>query len=118
MAYESGAIVLLFRVTLCLFPGVLLMTVAHASIFKPPTLEAKHSPRPSVSSPLPLFQPFGTVRARTPKAERINLLKQAVEKYGNGKKDEDLTPCVVLGNEHCPAAAGVTGADASSGDTR
>ncbi|CAM9447952.1 unnamed protein product, partial [Hapterophycus canaliculatus] len=31
------------------------------------------------------------------KAERINLLKQAVEKYGNGKTDEDLTPCVVPG---------------------
>lgn len=30
-------------------------------------------------------------------AERINLLKQAVEKYGNGKRDEDLTPCVVVG---------------------
>lgn len=32
-------------------------------------------------------------------AERINLLKQAVEKYGNGKKDDDLTPCVVLGDK-------------------
>ncbi|CAB1103286.1 unnamed protein product [Ectocarpus sp. CCAP 1310/34] len=52
------------------------------------------------------------------KAERINLLKQAVEKYGNGKKDEDLTPCVVLGGKHCPAVAGVTGADAVSGGGR
>eukprot|EP00752_Nemacystus_decipiens_P005404 g4899.t1 len=33
------------------------------------------------------------------KAERINLLKQAVEKYGNGKKDDELTPCVVLGDK-------------------
>lgn len=30
------------------------------------------------------------------RAERINLLKNAVEKYGNGKTDEDLTPCVVV----------------------
>ena len=29
-------------------------------------------------------------------AERINLLKKAVEKYGNGKADKDLTPCVVV----------------------
>lgn len=32
-------------------------------------------------------------------AERISLLKQAVEKYGNGKKDAELTPCVVLGDK-------------------
>lgn len=30
------------------------------------------------------------------KAERINLLKRAVEKYGNGKADADLTPCVMV----------------------
>ncbi|CAM9632853.1 unnamed protein product [Scytosiphon promiscuus] len=44
------------------------------------------------------------------KAERISLLKQAVEKYGNGKKDEDLTPCVVPGGESGGSAACETGA--------
>lgn len=43
------------------------------------------------------------MRAGAPQAERINLLKQTVEKYGNGKKDEDLTPCVVLESEPCSA---------------
>lgn len=38
-------------------------------------------------------------RCLSPQAERINLLKQAVEKYGNGKKDDELTPCVILDDE-------------------
>lgn len=41
-------------------------------------------------------------------AERINLLKQAVEKYGNGKKDEDLTPCVVVGAADAAAGSAST----------
>lgn len=33
------------------------------------------------------------------RAERINLLKRAVEKYGNGKDDADLTPVVTCGDK-------------------
>lgn len=43
-----------------------------------------------------LFSITGTLQPI--KAERINLLKRAVEKYGNGKADADLTPYVVVGD--------------------
>lgn len=54
---------------------------------------------------LAIFPPRCVVGDACSQAERINLLKQAVEKYGNGKKDDDLTPCVVLGDD-ANAAAG------------
>lgn len=87
--------------------------------FTPHALQVQHPPRAigSISGASFTHGLLDGTCAR-PQAERINLLKQAVEKYGNGKKDEDLTPCVVLGSEHCPAVAGVTGADAASGDAR